>query len=196
MKPFDRKKTYNICEIANNMLGFKHSEETKLRLKNLHSGNTYSLGFKHSEETKLNMSMAHTGLKHSKDVILKLIKINHPKMSENTKNKLKNYNTNKESKNKIVIHQLDAKTNEIIKIWSSLTEASNNLNLKVTSICAACRGRQKTCGGFKWVYSIKPEKLNYDIEIIKSMYKTGNYSTRQLAKIFNISKSTIWSIIK
>lgn len=51
---------YNMCEIAGNCLGIKRSEETKEKMK----GNTNAkgrVGFKHSDETKLKMSLAKVG---------------------------------------------------------------------------------------------------------------------------------------
>ena len=44
--------------------------------------------------------------------------------------------------------------NNLIKEYSSASEAGRELNLIYNSICEVCRGgRAKTCGGFKWSYT-------------------------------------------
>lgn len=48
--------------------------------------------------------------------------------------------------------QLDKNMNAL-KLWDSLTEASKSVGLKKTSgIILVCQGKQKTSGGFKWMY--------------------------------------------
>jgi group I intron endonuclease len=52
--------TYNIRPFAQSMLGYKHLEETKLKMSLLNKGINHPLwGKKHSEETKLKMSETH-----------------------------------------------------------------------------------------------------------------------------------------
>lgn len=41
----------------------------------------------------------------------------------------------------------------IIKFWGSMKEASEALNIKYQGISSVCRGRNKTCGGYKWEYA-------------------------------------------
>ena len=55
--------------------------------------------------------------------------------------------------NKKVI-QIDKNTDEIIKIWDSISDASEQVlgDRKSSRISAACRGKYKTVGGFKWLY--------------------------------------------
>lgn len=55
---FVRSKGFNINPIANNMTGYKHSEETKEMWRNKRKG------IKCSEETKINMSLAKKGSSH------------------------------------------------------------------------------------------------------------------------------------
>jgi len=45
---------YNICKVAGNSLGFKHSEENKLKMKSYKhaKGHQNSLGYKHTKEFK------------------------------------------------------------------------------------------------------------------------------------------------
>ena len=37
--------------------------------------------------------------------------------------------------------------------YQSITEASSMTGFSVSSICDACRGKTKSCGGYKWKYS-------------------------------------------
>ena len=46
--------------------------------------------------------------------------------------------------------QIDIKTNEIIKEFPSTREVQRQLGLSHISQC--CKGKHKTCGGFKWQY--------------------------------------------
>ena len=49
------------------------------------------------------------------------------------------------------IQQFD-KNDIFIKEWESISDASLELNLDVGTLVATLKGRQKTCGGFKWKY--------------------------------------------
>ena len=53
--------------------------------------------------------------------------------------------------NKIPIFQLDI-DGKILKAWASATDAGKELNLQATHITDCCRGKRRTCGGFKWRY--------------------------------------------
>jgi hypothetical protein len=69
---------------------------------------------------------------------------------ENNLNKLDKFNP-KKTKN-INIIQLSL-SGEHIKLWESLTIASNNLNINISCISECLKGKQLTSGGFKWIYS-------------------------------------------
>ena len=47
------------------------------------------------------------------------------------------------------IGRLDKEDN-IIKEWDTMTQASKELNISVSSISLCCKGTYKTAGGFKW----------------------------------------------
>lgn len=70
---YDKKMSYNLCKTAGNMLGFKHSDETKKKMSNSRIGNKNSLGFEHNDETKKKMSNSHFGLKHDDKTIILMI---------------------------------------------------------------------------------------------------------------------------
>ena len=50
------------------------------------------------------------------------------------------------------IAQLTLK-NELIKVWSSVREASREMGVSHSNIVACCHGRQQSCKGFIWRYS-------------------------------------------
>lgn len=54
--------------------------------------------------------------------------------------------------NKQYIQQIDSKTQEVVAIFFSSTEAAKKLNLDEAHIRRACRKERKTCGGFIWNY--------------------------------------------
>lgn len=67
---------------------------------------------------------------------------------------------NKQYKNTLRIPIIQLSINgEFIREWSCAFEASDVLN--ISGITACCRGRQKTCKGFKWMY-----KKDYEKELI------------------------------
>ena len=40
----------------------------------------------------------------------------------------------------------------LIKVWESAAEVERCTKLKHTNISACCKGKHKTCGGFRWCY--------------------------------------------
>lgn len=59
--------------------------------------------------------------------------------------------TGVENKNmkKVCQMSLDGK---LIKIWESAAEVERCIKLNHTNIAACCKGKHKTCGGFRWCY--------------------------------------------
>ena len=45
-----------------------------------------------------------------------------------------------------------SKTNEFIRIWKCITDASEYLNIDNGSISKCCKGKLKTAGGYVWKY--------------------------------------------
>ena len=114
----------------------KHSEFTKNKLKQMFTGRTFS------NETIENMKRAakirggHLCTNETKQKISKS-KLGHP-VSEDTKEKLRKAF----SKPILCI--------ETGKIFSSITEAANSINLSKASISSVINGRNKTAGGYHW----------------------------------------------
>lgn len=67
------KPWFNICQIAGNCLGKKHSEETKRKLKIARNRRAAVSGWHHSEETKKKWSEMRKGRKLSKETIEKIV---------------------------------------------------------------------------------------------------------------------------
>lgn len=110
-------KSYNLATGGKVNRGWKHSDETKekMRLNNLGENNP-NYGKSPSKETREKISKA-----------------------------LKGKGTKK-------VEQIDKNTLEVIKVWDSLSEVERQLNIPVTNISSACKGKQKTAGGYKWRY--------------------------------------------
>ena len=49
------------------------------------------------------------------------------------------------------IQQYDLK-NDLIRNWSSIKDASQNLKISNGHICSCCKGKRKSAGGFIWKY--------------------------------------------
>ena len=71
------------------------------------------------------------------------------------------------------IYQIDLVSNEIIKKWNSLTDASNKLDISISVIVTCARGKILHAGGFEWEYVDKEESSKYvDIKLkLKNKYR-------------------------
>ena len=65
------------------------------------------------------------------------------------------------------IVQLDKQLNKI-KDYSSMTEASISLNIKLPNISACCNGKRKTAGGYIWQYQSKDTFIRRAEEVINN----------------------------
>ena len=142
----------------------KHSEETKRKLSEVRMGRFTGednpfYGKRHSDETKKQISEAHKNhpaykTEQFKRTMSEVTTGERNGMygkhhSDETKKRMSEANKGKNAKH---IYQCD-KDNNIIKEWTSIAEASLELGLKAPNITACLKGRQKTCGGYKWKYA-------------------------------------------
>ena len=120
----------------------KRSEYTKQKMSRSQKGRKKTqnqidkhkkciIGKKASNETKKKMSQSRLG-KITSDTTITKIKQNQP--------------------NKKNVCQIDIKTNEIIKIFNSINEASQQTRSDRTKISACCNEHRKTCNGYKWKF--------------------------------------------
>lgn len=125
----------NILKGGEGAYGYKHTDDFKLKMSKVHKGiprtketknkiSKSSIGKQMSKEAKIKMSLSHKGKKFSKEHIKKLRK---------------------------QVIQLDINDN-IINTHDSLSIAGNKLNISPGHISKVCKGKRKTCGGFKWKY--------------------------------------------
>lgn len=129
------KPEYNILKIAGSSLGYKHSNETKQRLKNKFI----------SEETKNKISLSHKGKKLSlehKEKISRKSKLY--KHSLETRSKLSVW-----CKKPIIQYDLN---DNFIKEWDCIITASKELSINRCCISNVCYNKQKRAGQFKWKF--------------------------------------------
>lgn len=50
------------------------------------------------------------------------------------------------------VQQIDQKTNQVLNVFKSITEAAKITDSNRSKISACCKGKRKTTGGFKWKY--------------------------------------------
>ena len=67
---------YNICAVAGNTLGYRHTEQGRAKMSVANKGNQRFLGRKHSEETKQKLSKAKTGIKLSPEHVARISEAN------------------------------------------------------------------------------------------------------------------------
>jgi hypothetical protein len=100
-----------------------HSNESKEKIKSKLKGR------KLTDDHRIKATEGHKGLKYNKPEKVKKIKV---------------YQS-------IKIKQLFL-NGDFIKEWSSMMEASKELNIDRSGISRACRGVYKQCGGYRWIY--------------------------------------------
>ena len=104
-------------------------------------------GKKDTEETKKKKSLAHKGEKcywYGKKIPKEMIQ--KMKLAKNGKN------IRKENPFARRVYQFDV-NNNFIKEWDCIEDAAEKIKRSGSNITACCRGRQKTCGGYKWSYT-------------------------------------------
>lgn len=123
---------------------------------NINLFGTGSVNFRHSEETKKKISLANKG---------RLLGENHPlygkHQTQETINKIIQSKLGKKPEKAIIasilarnrkIKQLDLKTNEVIKIWSSIKEAANTLGFRHQFLWRVLNNIRKSYKGYGWQY--------------------------------------------
>lgn len=134
-KSNQREYGYNIANGGEGVTGYKHSEETLKKIKNLYSkGHTpWNKGKETPEEIRAKLSRAKKG-KPSPRKGAKLTKEQIEKQA---------------SKVRKPVVQCD-KNGNVIRVWNSGKEASLALNINAGNIALCCTGKHKTAGGYVW----------------------------------------------
>lgn len=151
---FYRKKheLLNLSDGGGSNLNYSPSEETRKKISEGNKGKVGywkdkkmtdehkekigvgGLGKKRSEITKKNISNSLLGRKLSEEHVESIIKSH--------------------SHLKKPVIKICPKTNKVIDEYESITEAVklNGLEKVISNLIGVCKGRGKTCGGFKWKY--------------------------------------------
>jgi len=134
------------------LLGFKHSEESKKKMRDSHMGQTpYNKGLKMPIETRNKLSISHIGKKQTKETIKKRIS----KTATVNKGR-KNTDSSKQRmrdarKDKKIVYQY-SQSNELINVFESIREAERKTGIQHTHISRCCRGIERQAGGFIWKF--------------------------------------------
>lgn len=141
-------------KISEKNKGKKISEEHRKKISEANKGKiAWSKGLHLKEETKKKISEANKGRKlneqQRKNVSLAHIGIKH---TEETKRKISLYLKSDKNPRKKEIAMIDKITNELIKVFKSVEEASEYINKSSRNIATCARGKIKTAYGFKWEY--------------------------------------------
>jgi len=126
---------YNICPTAGNLLGYKHTEESKRKMSNSH------IGKKHTEEHKQKISEANTRRRHSEE--------SKQKMSKAQKGKPKTEEHKRKVSKKVIQLTKDGK---FVNEFYGTCEAERQTNIYQANISSVCRGKLKSAGGYIWRY--------------------------------------------
>jgi hypothetical protein len=149
-------------KISKARIGTKHSMATRLNFSNQRVGDKNSMyGKKHSAETKEKIGVKSKvnskgeangmfGKKHTNET---KEKISHTLSSINSgkNNPFYGKKHTDETKQKMFkkVKQIDA-NGKIVKIWDSLKEAADTLNISSSGISSACNKENKSYKNYKW----------------------------------------------
>lgn len=151
---------YNLREGGNG----KFSEYSRYLMSKSRLNNKNCLNRKLSQETKekISISLKKYYAKHDNPMKNRhhtpetIEKLKNRVITEETKSKMKENHADVKGINNPsarAIRQLDKEGN-FIEEFAYATLAAKKYNLDLSSIIKCCRGKQKTCGGYKWEYNI------------------------------------------
>lgn len=136
---------YNLTKGGKGQCGFKHSEQSKLKI----SKNSYWLGKeginknkKFSDEHRRRLSEAHKG-KPTKIVYDERIRTILKEQKLGSKNPM----YGKAAPNRKKVINLDT-----LEIFDCFFDIQRQTNIKWTNVSKVCKGQRKTAGGFRWMY--------------------------------------------
>lgn len=181
-KSFNKEIGYNICIVAKSSRGVKRTDETKQKLSTITKKQ-----WKNKEwvqdicQKRTETKNTDKYRKECSDRILRL-KECCPNMDRRKK-----------------VEMLDKHTLEVLKTYSSLTEASKDNNVTINNIYNCCQGISHTCRGYRWKYVDKKYIIKEDgrknkteehkRKIVKSRKDNGNEGKKVIdivtGEIFN-----------
>ena len=123
------------------------TKEWRRKQSEAHKGQVSGFkGKQHTPETKELMSQKAIGRAVSDKVIYKT-----DEWIKNISKGKKGKGMGKDNPNAVKVVQFSINGNKI-KIFDTITQASESTNSNKGSIVSCCRGRYKTAGGYKWMY--------------------------------------------
>jgi group I intron endonuclease len=138
---------YNVCKEAGSTRGRKRPFEELAGMishkKSLIGDKNHFFGKKHTDETRAKISASRKNVKL-------------------TKSHIKAFCNKGADANKKKIYQIDPLTNLIIREYQSIKEASDEIEVAITSIACVLRKypNRHTSGGYKWEYKNNIVNLN------------------------------------
>lgn len=154
----DRKYGYNLVSEKDGIC-----METHRRMSEAQKGNTNSKGRKLSNDTRQKISLSLKTFYSNPKNRAALSR----KHTEATKAKLRSRIFSTETREKMSKSHYDCSglknpsakaivqlslSGELIREYGYANQASKECNLDLSSIIKCCRGKQKTCGGYRWKY--------------------------------------------
>lgn len=182
------KPQFNVRTVARSNLGVKLSAEAKAKISKAKKGCYVSKETRKkigeagkgrivTEETRKKISNSNKGMKNSEETRKKksLCQVgskNHrygTKASEETRQRMRD--SQKKGANNAYarqVLQIDENTNEVVKKWGSIGEASKGMSVSRSCIIESCRNRrQKRAAGYLWRYdeAIMQQSCNNPVTI-------------------------------
>lgn len=116
-----------------------------------------------------------------RDELIKLgcgVSINHKKELNTWSVWIRRQPSEKSFLNERVLLQIDIKSDEEIGRFKSVTDAGKALGIDPSGISKVCKGKTKSCGGYKWKYEEQTNIVCEKIEKTTYSYKYGEKSNR------------------
>lgn len=124
---------YNLCYGGGNTMGYNHKSEAKQKMSatkkmkgSAKGEKNHFYGKVHTLETKEKMKEAWRTKREMTEEMKEKLRLVHPKQSV-----------------------INLTTGEI---FESIKQASEKYDIEATHISRVCRGKRKSCGGYKWAY--------------------------------------------
>ena len=156
----DKDNGYNMTLGGLGALGYRHTDETKARLREHFSGEGNPFyGKRHSDEViqilrdkAKNKVSPMLGKHHTQEVKDKLRQMRLAADYSGTKHPLYGKRGSQNPKAKKVL-QIDKDSNAIIQIWGCAVDIRNELGFCTAPIYNCCNGKKDIAYGYKWQYA-------------------------------------------
>lgn len=123
---------------------------------NITVGGDGTVGYRHKELSKIKMSVAHRGKRLSSHTKAKMsVAAKGKNKSEETKAKMREYATNRSKEHREKLGAFDCRAVLCVEtnvVYPTVTEAQRATGINHSNICAVCRGKRQTTGGYHWRY--------------------------------------------